>query len=156
MANPVCGFGTQINTTSAQMGTEVAPNLEAAKFADEQSLKPEVIQQKPLSHDISHISLHRPQAKLTLDQPGDKYEQEADMMAQVMSMPDFAVQREIVVEEQTQPLGTAITPLRHKLPYVMQQSSTHVTSLQQKLVIQRFGSEEHKSLGDRGRSRWRK
>lgn len=150
LANPVCGFGTQINTTSAQTGTEVAPNLEAAKFADEQSLKPEVIPQKPLSHDISHISLHRPQAKLTLDQPGDKYEQEADMMAQVMPIPDFAVQREIVAEEQTQPLGTAITPLRHKLPYVMQQSSTHVTSLQQKLVIQRFGSEEHKSLGDRG------
>lgn len=40
----------------------------------------------PQSHDISRISL-RPQAKLTVSQPGDKYEQEADNVAeQVMGM----------------------------------------------------------------------
>jgi hypothetical protein len=37
---------------------------------------------KPLSHDISRISLHRPQAKLKINQPGDIYEQEADRVAQ--------------------------------------------------------------------------
>ncbi|MEH2275719.1 MAG: hypothetical protein V7K40_13270 [Nostoc sp.] len=37
---------------------------------------------KPLTHDISRMSLHRPQAKLSISQPGDKYEQEADSVAQ--------------------------------------------------------------------------
>lgn len=36
---------------------------------------------KPITHDISRISL-RPQAKLTIGQPGDVYEQEADSVAQ--------------------------------------------------------------------------
>lgn len=40
------------------------------------------------------------QAKLTIGQPGDKYEQEADRMAaKVMAMPDSAVQRETMPEE---------------------------------------------------------
>ncbi len=38
----------------------------------------------------------------------------------------------------------------HELTHVVQQTSSHATSLQQKCLIQRFGSEEHKSLGDRG------
>ncbi|MEM6433957.1 MAG: DUF4157 domain-containing protein, partial [Cyanobacteria bacterium P01_D01_bin.115] len=41
------------------------------------------------------------QAKLTIGQPGDKYEQEADQMAtKVMAMPDSAVQREAMPEEE--------------------------------------------------------
>lgn len=49
------------------------------------------------------------QTKLTIGQPGDKYEQEADRMAaRVMAMPDSAVQRETMEEEeetlQTKPL----------------------------------------------------
>ncbi|AFZ26635.1 hypothetical protein Cylst_4557 [Cylindrospermum stagnale PCC 7417] len=58
------------------------------------------------------------QTKLTVGEPGDKYEQEADMMAsRVMSMPDNAVQRLLKPEEQTEqeiqtkPLANAITPL---------------------------------------------
>ncbi len=58
------------------------------------------------------------QAKLTVGEPGDKYEQEADMMAsRVMSMPDNAVQRLLAPEEQieqevqTKPLANRITPL---------------------------------------------
>jgi len=37
---------------------------------------------KPITHDISRISFRRPQAKLTIGQPGDSYEQEADSVAQ--------------------------------------------------------------------------
>ncbi|MEH2403435.1 hypothetical protein [Nostoc sp.] len=37
---------------------------------------------KPLTHDISRIPLRNPQAKLSISQPGDKYEQEADSVAQ--------------------------------------------------------------------------
>ena len=32
-------------------------------------------------HDISSIALRRPQTKLTVGEPGDRYEQEADRVA---------------------------------------------------------------------------
>jgi len=56
------------------------------------------------------------QAKLKIGQPGDKYEQEADRMADaVMRMPEPGVQREVEPEEeemlQTKPLAGQITPL---------------------------------------------
>jgi hypothetical protein len=118
LANPIHGFGSQINTAPLQTVTEVAPELQEAQSADGQLSESEAIKEKPLSHDISRISLRRPQAKLTVGQPGDKYEQEADMTAnQVMSMPDSGVQDEILPEEQiqekvqTKPLAAAITPL---------------------------------------------
>ncbi|MBD1867188.1 DUF4157 domain-containing protein [Cyanobacteria bacterium FACHB-471] len=65
---------------------------------------------------------HRPlpiQPKLTVGAPNDQYEQEADRVAaQVMSMPDTAIQqsiqREVMPEEeelQTKPIAASITPL---------------------------------------------
>ena len=60
---------------------------------------------KPLSHDISKISL-RPQAKLSISQPGDTYEQEADSVArQVMQRMALSgnrqsIQRQEVPEEE--------------------------------------------------------
>ena len=55
------------------------------------------------------------QAKLTIGQPNDKYEQEADRVADtVMSMPDPALQRQEDEEEepvQARPLAEGITPL---------------------------------------------
>jgi len=57
------------------------------------------------------------QAKLTIGQPNDKYEQEADRVAdEVMSMPDPKLQRQENPEEeeeplQTKPLAEGITPL---------------------------------------------
>lgn len=57
------------------------------------------------------------QAKLTIGQPNDKYEQEADRVAdQVMAMPDPKLQRQPEGEEeeetlQTKPLADQITPL---------------------------------------------
>ncbi|MEH2444618.1 MAG: Rossmann-like fold-containing protein [Nostoc sp.] len=75
---------------------------------------------KPLTHDISRIPLRNPQAKLSISQPGDKYEQEADAIAsQVLSM--STMQPEIGTPEQThsqipsQPRTAGITPLvQHK------------------------------------------
>ncbi|MEH2080475.1 MAG: M15 family metallopeptidase [Nostoc sp.] len=78
LANPIRGFGSQINTVPPQTVTEVAPDLQEAQSADEQSLEPEVIQEKPLSHDISRIPLRRPQAKLMVGQPEDPDKQQAD------------------------------------------------------------------------------
>ncbi|MEH2124217.1 eCIS core domain-containing protein [Nostoc sp.] len=76
---------------------------------------------KPLGHDISRISLRRPQTKLTVNQPGDIYEQEADSVAQLvmqrMSEPVSrqSIQREALPEEEDQlqmkSLGDFITPL---------------------------------------------
>ncbi|MCF2149245.1 hypothetical protein IQ276_023015 [Desmonostoc muscorum LEGE 12446] len=96
LANPIRSFGSQINTTVPQTVTEVVPDLQEAQSADEQSLEPEAIKEKPLTHDISRIPLRRPQAKLTVGQPDDKYEQQAEMMAnQVMSMPDSGEQLQL-------------------------------------------------------------
>jgi len=51
----------------------------------------------PISHNLSNLRLTRPQAKLTVGQPGDAYEQEADRVAeQVMRIaaPEPAVETE--------------------------------------------------------------
>lgn len=63
------------------------------------------------------------QPKLTIGTPNDKYEQEADRVAdQVMRMPDQKVQRQPLEEEeeeiQTKPLAGQITPLiqRQEIP----------------------------------------
>jgi Domain of unknown function (DUF4157) len=67
-------------------------------------------------HDLSRIS-PRYQAKLSIGQPGDKYEQEADSVAdRVMAMSEPAqVQREALGEEeeelQMKPLAETISPL---------------------------------------------
>ena len=58
------------------------------------------------------------QAKLKIGQPGDKYEQEADRVADaVMRMPEPGVQRQVKPQEeeeetlQSKPLANQITPL---------------------------------------------
>ncbi|MDZ8067110.1 MAG: DUF4157 domain-containing protein [Nostoc sp. DedQUE08] len=87
LANPIRGFGSQINTLPPQTVTEVAPDFQEVQSAQEQLLEPEVIKEKPQTHDISRISLHRLQAKLTVGEPHDQYEQQADWVAnQVMRM----------------------------------------------------------------------
>jgi len=68
---------------------------------------------------IRHV-LRSPQvqAKLTIGQPNDKYEQEADILAdEVMRLPEPGVQRQIEPEEeeeetlQAKPLAEQINPL---------------------------------------------
>jgi Domain of unknown function (DUF4157) len=87
LANPIRGFGLPTNNPPVQTATDGATNLQEAQFADEQSLLPEINEHRPLSHDISRISLRRPQTQLTVSQPGDPYEQEANRVAnQVMGM----------------------------------------------------------------------
>ncbi|MEH2174852.1 eCIS core domain-containing protein [Nostoc sp.] len=73
---------------------------------------------QPLGHDISRISLRRPQTKLTVNEPGDIYEREADSVAQLvmqrMSEPIQSIQREALPEEdqlQMKSLADSITPL---------------------------------------------
>ncbi|MFN6483722.1 MULTISPECIES: DUF4157 domain-containing protein [unclassified Nostoc] len=65
LANPTRSFGLPTNNIPLEITTELA---------DEQSLEPETIQEKPLVHDMSRISLRRPQPQLT-SQPGNQYEQ---------------------------------------------------------------------------------
>ncbi|WP_373530113.1 DUF4157 domain-containing protein [Nostoc sp.] len=114
LANPVRGFGLPTNNV-IQTATEESTNLQEAQAANEQSLLSEAIHQQSFGHDISRISLRRPQAKLTVGAPNDVYEQEADRVAdKVMSMPDAkpSVQREVMPEEeeeiQTKTLGDSI------------------------------------------------
>ncbi|MEH1966133.1 hypothetical protein [Nostoc sp.] len=79
LANPTRGFGIT-NNFPIQTATEVevSDDFHQAQSASEQSLEPEVIQEKPLSHDISRISLFRPQAKPQL---GNSYEPETNRVA---------------------------------------------------------------------------
>ena len=73
-------------------------------------------------HDLSRVPVRTAapmmiQAKLSIGQPGDKYEREADRVADmVISMPDPGVQRQVGPEEeeetvQPKPLVVQITPL---------------------------------------------
>ncbi|MBG1265342.1 hypothetical protein [Nostoc sp. WHI] len=134
LANPIRGFGSQINTAPPQTVTEVAPDLQQVQSADEQLSEP--IKEKRLSHDISRISLRRPQAKLTVGEPTDQYEQEADWMAnRVMSMPAPTLQQKIIPEKQTQeevqtkPFAGAITPLVQRETIPEQEEEIQTKSL---------------------------
>ena len=81
---------------------------------------------KPLTHDISRIPLRNPQAKLSISQPGDKYEQEADSVAQqVMQRIAQPVNRQSFQpqglpegeELQMKPMANSIRPLqRQEIP----------------------------------------
>ena len=64
------------------------------------------------SYDLSQISM-RPQAKLTVNQPGDAYEQEADKVAQQVVQRQQKSQQGEEEEEklQTKSLGNGITPV---------------------------------------------
>ena len=75
------------------------------------------------------------QAKLTIGKPNDKYEQEADRVAdQVMNMPEPGVQRQPEEEKeeiQTKPLAEQITPL------VQRQVDEEEEPVKKKLIQQR-------------------
>ncbi|MEH1818128.1 MAG: DUF4157 domain-containing protein [Nostoc sp.] len=87
LKQPTRGFGLDSSGASSQAVPSVQPF------------------NKPLMHDISRISL-RPQTKLTINQPGDVYEQEADRVAQQVmqtmgeSVSKQSVQREALPEEE--------------------------------------------------------
>ncbi|GCL38272.1 hypothetical protein SR1949_33860 [Sphaerospermopsis reniformis] len=87
LKQPTRGFGLESWNASPPAMTQVQPL------------------NKPLTHDISKISL-RPQAKLSISQPGDTYEQEADSVArQVMQRMALSgnrqsIQRQEVPEEE--------------------------------------------------------
>jgi hypothetical protein len=80
LANPTRGFG--ITNNVIQKAADVSIEQQEVQAANEgSSLEQLTIQEKPLTHDISRISFHRPQAKLTVGEPGDQHEQEADWVA---------------------------------------------------------------------------
>jgi hypothetical protein len=86
LANAVRGFGLPTNNI-IQAQTSESTDQQEAQAADERSKLLQALEQPSFGHDISRIPLRRPQAKLTVGEPGDKYEQEADWMAnQVMRM----------------------------------------------------------------------
>ncbi|MEH2163456.1 MAG: DUF4157 domain-containing protein [Nostoc sp.] len=149
LKQPTRGFGLNSPGASSQVATEV-------------QLK------KPLGHDISRISL-RPQTKLTVNQPGDVYEQEADKVAQQvmqrMSEPagnQQSIQREALPEEeeeelQMKSLSNANIPSlqREALPeeeelQMKSLSDANIPSLQREALPEEEDEEElqMKSLSD--------
>ena len=132
LASPMRGFGLQTNNPPIQRLTEASTELQEVQSADEQFLEPEAVKQQPLSHDISRISLHRPQAKLTVGAPDDHYEQEADQVAdQVMRMAEpepIGLQNTQTQDQvQTKPLASAITPLVQREAMPRRRGTTNET-----------------------------
>jgi hypothetical protein len=110
-----------------------------------------------LAHDISRIPLRRPQAKLTINQPGDIYEQQADTVAQEVvgklgQLENHAsIQRQQMPQEeqlQMQPLANSITPLvqREEIPEEeeeeLQMKSLDNSTLQRESVPEEEEEEE--------------
>ncbi|GAA6615171.1 hypothetical protein [Scytonema sp. NUACC26] len=98
----------------------------------------------PQSHDISRISL-RPQAKLTVSQPGDFYEQEADKVAQqVMNMGEpvdyqKSIQRETVPQEEEDDLQ--MKPVNHLISPVVQREEIPDEEKEEEELLQMKSSE---------------
>ncbi|MEA5602717.1 DUF4157 domain-containing protein [Nostoc sp. UHCC 0252] len=81
LKHPTRGFGLESSAISRQAVPEIQPL------------------HQPVTHDISRIPL-RSQAKLSISQPGDKYEQEADSVAQqVMQRMAQPVNRQSIQRE---------------------------------------------------------
>ncbi len=120
-------------TAPPQAVTEIPSNATKMQAFSNQYEKPDLQAQleraKHKGHNFSRISVHSPkpayslepaviQLKLSIGQPGDKYDQEADRVAeQVMRMPEPINQKLVQcqgIEEQEEvqmkPLATAITP----------------------------------------------
>ncbi|MBW4501603.1 MAG: hypothetical protein KME57_19080 [Scytonema hyalinum WJT4-NPBG1] len=65
LANPTRGFGLQADTASPKAVDRQSSNLPEAQLSEKEAFKPS------FGHDISRISL-RPQAKLTVSEPGQE------------------------------------------------------------------------------------
>ncbi|MEH2347977.1 MAG: DUF4157 domain-containing protein [Nostoc sp.] len=138
LKQPTRGFGLNLGASS-QVATEV-------------QLK------KPLGHDISRISL-RSQTKLTVNQPGDVYEQEADKVAQQV-MQRQSIQREALPEEdeelQMKSLSNANIPSlqREALPEEDEElqmkslSNANIPSLQREALPEEDEELQMKSLSN--------
>ncbi|MEH2270934.1 MAG: DUF4157 domain-containing protein [Nostoc sp.] len=118
LKHPTRGFGLESSAISRQAVPEI----------------------QPLTHDISRIPL-RTQAKLSISQPGDIYEQEADSVAQqVMQRMAQPVNRQSIQREalpdseelQMKPLANSITPLVQR-----QEVPEDEEELQMKPMVQR-------------------
>ncbi|MBD2355181.1 DUF4157 domain-containing protein [Tolypothrix sp. FACHB-123] len=86
LANSTKSFGLPSHNI-VQTATEESATLQTVPSVEGQTLSSPAIAPKFFSHDFSRIPLHRPQTKLTVGEPDDQYEQEADNMAdRVMRM----------------------------------------------------------------------
>ncbi len=105
------------------------------------------LSRKPLTYDMSQVSF-RPQAKLTINQPGDAYEQEADKVAQqvvgMIQQPanQQNIQREEMLEEEEESEGNLrMKPLdinilqREDMP--LEDEEKEEENLQTKSIVQR-------------------
>jgi len=92
LANPIRGFGSEVNTAPSQIATKLTSDLQEAQSADEQLSQPEALKEKPLSHDISRISLRRPQAQL------DQYEPAKDALTPLVQQMGDALANPKVIQ----------------------------------------------------------
>ncbi|MEI1378397.1 DUF4157 domain-containing protein [Nostoc sp. UHCC 0926] len=110
---------------------------------------------KPLTHDISRIPLRNPQAKLSISQPGDKYEQEADSVAQqvmqriAQPVNRQSIQREALPEEeqlQMKPMANSITPLVQRQEMLEDEEELQMKSLDNSTLQRQEMPEDEEEL----------
>lgn len=129
LKQPTRGFGLE----SSNIAPQATPEVETVETVNE-----------PLTHDISKISL-RPQAKLSISQPGDFYEQQADSIAQQvmrrMAQPvnPHSIQRQEISEEkedtEKEDTNLQMKPLvNFVMPLVQRQQMPEEEELQMKSV----------------------
>ncbi|MBW4599437.1 MAG: DUF4157 domain-containing protein [Calothrix sp. FI2-JRJ7] len=132
------GKGKKDTANSFSISTQLQPTrgfgLESPHVMPKETTSQQAVQ-KPPSYDFNRI-LMRPQAKLTVNKPGDVYEQEADRVAQQVMQPmsnpagQQQLQQQSAPQEeeqlQTKPLANSITPVvqREAMPDEEQEIQT--------------------------------
>ncbi|MDZ8188767.1 MAG: DUF4157 domain-containing protein [Nostoc sp. ChiSLP02] len=125
LKQPIRGFGSQPSSASSS-----------------------AVPDNSLVHDISRIPLRRPQTKLTINQPGDMYEQQADAVAHEVvgrlgQLENHAsIQRQQIPGEYNPESRGGQELLAHELTHVVQQSGgavqrTHAENKSEDLLSQK-------------------
>ncbi|MBW4599433.1 MAG: DUF4157 domain-containing protein [Calothrix sp. FI2-JRJ7] len=144
------GQGKKATANSFSIPTRLQPTRgfgESSHVMPKPATSQQAVQKAP-SHDLSQISM-RPQAKLTINKPGDVYEQEADRVAQqvMQRMSNPAGQQQLQQKQapqeeeqlQTKPLANSITPVvqREAMPEEEQEIQTKSLANSITPVVQR-------------------
>ncbi len=110
----------KVDIITAKLAAQVAANANTQAETAPQREVPELgLVQRMIQNSSPRARGSSIQTKLTVGEPGDKYEQEADSMARsVMSMPDSALQRQTSSGKQiqTSELGLAQRMIQNSIP----------------------------------------
>ncbi|MGF1979872.1 MAG: hypothetical protein RMY30_030380, partial [Nostoc sp. CmiSLP01] len=139
----------KITTDSFSIPTLAQPTRGFGLKSSDASSYP--VPDNPLAHDISRIPLRRPQTKLTVNQPGDIYEQQADTVAEkvVGRLEQLgnhqSIQHQQIPQEeklQMKPLANSITALMQRQEIPEEEEELQMKSLNNSTLQRESAPEE--------------